>query len=387
PNYYFVPEDGALREEYQRGWKITEAMPVSNVGIITKRDALTIDMDRQALWSRVADFAELVERDAREKYDLPADVRDWSVERAQADLRKSGPSADRIIPISYRPFDNRFMYYTGNSRGFVGWPFEKITHHFLDGANVGLITARSNKSQTVDHFFATSNMPETKCGERTTQSCVFPLWLHPRESVDLLDDVPREKKPNLAPDFVAALTTAVGTTPSPEDTLAYIYAILYAPSYRTRYADFLKRDFPRVPITTNRKLFDALVRIGRELIALHTMQTTLPRITGFPVSGSNEVVKVRWTAASPLPSGEGKGVGPVWINDAQYFEGVPEAVWNTHIGGYRVAEKWLKDRKGRPLAYDDLAHYQDVIAALARTLVLQAGLDAAVTSAGGWPLD
>jgi hypothetical protein len=255
---------------------------------------------------------------------------------------------------------------------------------------------------------------------------VFPLWLYPRESTDLLDTAPREKTANLAPEFVAALTQAVGATPSPEDTLAYIYAILYAPSYRARYADFLKRDFPRVPLTTNRKLFDALVEIGRELIALHTMQTTLPRITGFPVPGSNEVVKVRFTVAPakagaqnegtipargamepepspapsghPLPEGEGNSIsklasegdeskaGRVWINDAQYFDGVPEAVWDMHIGGYRVAEKWLKDRKGRLLSFDDIEHYQHVIAALARTLALQAELDVFVMRAGGWPL-
>ncbi len=127
------------------------------------------------------------------------------------------------------------------------------------------------------------------------------------------------------------------------------------------------------------------------------MQTPLPRITGFPVAGSNEVVKVRFTAFSPLPEGEGSitviavaegegKAGRVWINDARYFDGVPEAVWNVHIGGYRVAEKWPKDRKGRQLAYDDVTHYQNVIAALSRTLELQARLDAIVTSTGGWPL-
>jgi hypothetical protein len=143
---------------------------------------------------------------------------------------------------------------------------------------------------------------------------VFPLWLYPRESTDLLDTAPREKTANLAPEFVAALTQAVGATPSPEDALAYIYAILYAPSYRARYADFLKRDFPRVPLTTNRKLFDALVEIGRELIALHTMQTTLPRITGFPVPGSNEVVKVRFTVAPAKAGAQNEGIaGTNWI--------------------------------------------------------------------------
>ena len=167
---------------------------------------------------------------------------------------------------------------------------------------------------------------------------------------------------------------------SPEDTLAYIYAVLYAPGYRARYADFLKRDFPRIPLTTHRALFDALVGIGRELIALHVMDTVPPRITTFDVPGDNTVDKVRWA-----PDAEG-ATGRVYINAEQCFGKVPAAVWDMHIGGYRVAEKWLKDRKGRPLTYDDLTHYQSVISALARTQKLQADIDAAIDGAGGWPL-
>ena len=198
--------------------------------------------------------------------------------------------------------------------------------------------------------------------------------------MDLLDSAVREKTANFASEFVAALTQAVGHAPTPEDILTYVYAILYTPSYRSRYADFLKRDFPRVPLTTDRVLFDQLVVIGRELIALHTMATTLPRITRFDVTGSNEVVKVRYA------SDGASGLGKVFINDAQCFAGVPQEVWDTHIGGYRVAEKWLKDRKGRQLSYDDLTHYQSVVAALARTLELQARLDDVIRGAGGWPL-
>ena len=206
---------------------------------------------------------------------------------------------------------------------------------------------------------------------------LFPLWLHP--TADLLDTAAPEKRANLAPDFIAALTQAIGQTSTPEGTLAYLYAVLYTPSYRARYADFLKRDFPRIPLTTNCALFDAFVAIGTELIALHVMDKILPRITGFNMAGNNEVVKVRYAAGND-------GAGRLHINDAQYFEGVPQAVWDMHIGGYRVAEKWLKDRKGRMLSYDDLTHYQSVISALSRTLELQARLDAAVVTAGGWPL-
>ncbi|MGH8182374.1 MAG: type ISP restriction/modification enzyme [Rhodanobacteraceae bacterium] len=454
PSYYFVPEDGALREEYERGWKITEAMPVNSVGIATARDALTIHFSQGDTWNVVEDFISLPEDEARQKYGLGKDARDWKVVFAQKDLKDSGPTRQRLAEVYYRPFDVRHTYYTGNSRGFHCMPRSTVMDHFFQHDNTGLVTSRLTKGEDFAHAQMTKHITEVICMSPKTSNngFVFPLWLYPRESTDLLDSAPRERAPNLAPAFVAALTKAVGKTPSPEDTLAYIYAILYAPSYRARYADFLKRDFPRVPLTTDHELFDTLVAIGTELIALHTMQTTLPRITGFPEAGGNEVVKVRFTLATPpserrgsmrsiggmqpgtakshpprspfvakgeeavgsreargnvvmrseshpprspfVPKGEAKaalpkregGAGRVWINDAQYFEGVPEAVWAMHIGGYRVAEKWLKDRKGRALSYDDLSHYQNVIATLARTLALQTGIDDAIESAGGWPL-
>lgn len=381
PNYYLIPQDADLFSEYELGIKITDAMPTSNVGIITKRDALTIDMDRDRLWDRVVEFSKVNESEARNIFELPDDVRDWTIEWAQKDVQESGPEKDKIIRISYRPFDKRYMYFTGRSRGFVGWPFEKITRHFVGKKNVGLVTARSNKSMETDHFFVSSEMIETKCGERTTQSAIFPLWLYPADQPsDLLDNSSRERRPNLSPKFIAALAEAVGRTPAPEEVLAYIYAMLCAPSYRIRYADFLKRDFPRVPLTRNRVLFERLVEIGSELIELHTMDTVLPRITTYEVGGSNEVEKVRY--APPAPEVAGR----VYINAAQYFGGVPQEIWDIHIGGYRVAEKWLKDRKGRLLTYDDITHYQAVIAALGRTLELQAMLDDNIATAGGWPL-
>lgn len=413
PNYYFVPEDAMLREKYERGWGITEVMPVNSVGIVTARDALTIHFSKKDIWSVVSDFSSISEEEARQKYDLGKDAQDWKVSLAQKDLRSSGPSQKHLVSVLYRPFDVRHSYYTGISRGFYCRPRREVMPNMLY-SNIGLITARSNKSSSPDHFFISTHMTEAKAGERTTQSCFFPLWIYSHKLTDLLDTASSEKTANLSSEFVSALAQAVGRKPSPEDTLAYLYAVLYTPGYRKRYADFLKRDFPRVPLTTNRELFAQLVLIGTELIALHTMETALPRITRFDVVGSNTVEKVKFVAPTesstaltqksapqsnrkiPSPAGrkppEGADEGTettsgrVYINPAQFFDGVPQSVWDTHIGGYRVAEKWLKDRKGRQLSYDDLTHYQTVIAALARTLELQARLDELIADAGGWPL-
>jgi predicted helicase len=383
PNYYFVRIDNTYKSEYETAWSVKDIFILNSIGIITKRDRLCIQWSPEDAWKAASDVASMSEIELREKYDLPDDVRDWKVSWAKQDVKNSGPDKGLVVPVHYRPFDRRYTYFTGRSRGFLGWPFTATMRHLIQGDNIALVTSRLTKGENFAHAQVSKDVTEVICMSSKTSNngFVFPLWLYPAEEpADLLDTVSREKRPNLAPEFLAALTEAVGHSPVPEDVLAYIYAVLYAPSYRARYADFLKRDFPRVPLTHNRPLFARLVEIGRELVALHTLDSVLPRITTFDVAGSNEVEKVRY--APP----EADAGGRVYINAAQYFGGLPQAVWDMHIGGYRVAEKWLKDRKGRLLSYDDMTHYQSVIAALARTLELQSALDAAIEDAGGWPL-
>ena len=167
----------------------------------------------------------------------------------------------------------------------------------------------------------------------------------------------------------------------PEDVFHYAYAVFYSPGYRARYAQFLKTDFPRLPLTSQRALFAQLARLGQALVALHLMKEPAPTLCSYPVAGDNRVDKVSFEAASPSAQ-----TGQVFLNATQHFAGVPRAVWNYQIGGYQVAHKWLKDRRGRLLTFADLQHYSQIIAALARTLVLQAEVDCAIDAAGGWPL-
>ncbi len=379
PNYYLVPLESKVEDEYAEGWKITEAMPVNVLGFQSHRDEFAIDTDLQALRRRIQQMRdpEFSDSDFKQKYGLK-DAAGWEVAKARLRLRDLDDWETAISRVAYRPFDDRWGYFTGI---VMDRPRRELIEHVAGKENLCLVVARQALNGDFKHVLATKAPAEGNLLQSAKGGNSFPLWLYPTDApAELLDTAPREKRANLAPEFVTALTETIGTTPSPEDTLAYIYAVLYAPSYRARYADFLKRDFPRVPLTTNRPLFDALVGIGRELIALHVMDTVLPRVTSFDVPGDNTVDKVRWA-----PDAEG-AMGRVYINAEQFFGKVPAAVWDMHIGGYRVAEKWLKDRKGRPLTYDDLTHYQAVIAALARTLQLQAAIDAAIDGAGGWPL-
>ena len=380
PTYLFLAQDAGLLKEYESGWSLRDVFSPNGdpaPGIVTTHDEFAISWNAEEAADKVERLlATATEAEAREQFKLCSTTQ-WNYARAKAELADNA-WRERIVPILYRPFDVRWTVY---DRNVAVHRRERASENMLF-PNFALCTTRATEiSRGWEHTWIADGLIQHHTVSIKEVNYLFPLWLYPTDaSADLLDTSPREKRANLSAEFVTALTEAIGATPSPEDTLAYIYAVLYAPSYRARYADFLKRDFPRIPLTTHRALFDALVGIGRELIALHVMDTVLPRITTFDVPGDNTVDKVRWA-----PDAEG-ATGRVYINAEQCFGKVPAAVWDMHIGGYRVAEKWLKDRKGRPLTYDDLTHYQSVIAALARTLELQESIDAAIDDAGGWPL-
>lgn len=377
PAFLFAPQDADLVAEYGKSWSLREAFSPNGdpaPGIVTTHDEFAIS------WTP-AEAAEKVERllatnteaEARELFRLCSTTQ-WNYQRAKCELT-DGMWRERVVPILYRPFDVRWTVY---DRNVTVHRRERVFEHFIRGPNLGLSLMRQVAAdQAFSHVLAIDLSADNRAqfSSRGIMAAV-PLWLYP---TDTLAIEASERRSNLAPDFLTAFTAAIGHAPAPEDVLAWIYAVLYTPSYRARYADQLKRDFPRIPLPPNASLYEHLRGIGNELIALHVMDETLPRITRFDVTGDNIVDKVRWTAGNA-------GSGKIWINSSQYFDDVPLAVWNIHIGGYRVAEKWLKDRRRRALSYDDLEHYQRVIAALARTCALQNELDAVIETAGGWPL-
>ena len=168
----------------------------------------------------------------------------------------------------------------------------------------------------------------------------------------------------------------------PEDVFDYMYAVFHSPTYRSRYAEFLKIDFPRLPLTSKKKLFRKLCALGEELVNLHLMEKHGPEMTAYPVNGDHLVDKIRYKEPD-----KNNPKGRVWINKTQYFEGVPPEVWEFHVGGYQVCRKWLKDRKGRNLTYDDQKHYQHIVSALSETIRLMSEIDKAIDNHGGWPIE
>ena len=404
----FRPWDRELEEEYQEWPKITEIMPVNSVGVVTARDKLTIHGSRAEVMEVVRDFANLPPETARERYSLGRDVRDWKVDLAQDDLVGSGMKSKLVAPILYRPFDTRFTYYTGKTRGFICMPRPEVMRHMLAGQNLGLITTR----QTRDSWaaLATSSVIAHKSLAAYDINSLFPIYIYPSEQganggLYQAD----ERQPNLAPEFSQDFESRLGLrfiadgkgdlheTFGPEDVFHYIYAVFHSPTYRQRYEQFLRADFPRVPSIDDIELFRALVGLGRQLTQLHLMESpTLSQTEiGFPVPGDYVVESGYPKYVPPGYSLPGQAApieeGRVYISKdnsksdkrGQYFEGISPDVWESRIGGYQPMEKWLKDRKGKALSFDDLNHYRCMGLALAETRRLMKEIDAAIEEAGG----
>jgi predicted helicase len=389
PFYLLVPQDGGLRSEYEQGWRTTDIFPLHGVGAVMARDSITVAFDEQQLRRRLQEFVALPPEEARTRFGLGKDARDWKVETAQSDLRIS-PARDRILEMVYRPFDCRWTCYTGKSRGLYASACSNVLSHLLR-PNLGLVTTRSVEIGNFEHVFCTRLIICHHSVSLKEVNYLFPLYLYPNgEKPRDLFEYDDGRVPNLSAGFVAELVARLPLpfvpdgsgdlrkTLGPEDVFHYAYALLHAPTYRTRYAEFLKTDFPRLPLTGDLKLFRALAAKGAELVAIHLLES--PKLehflTDWPVKGDNTVERVAYDEQR----------GRVWINKTQYFGGVPEAVWNFRVGGYQVCDKWLKDRKGRKLTYDDTQHYQKTVVALNETLRLMGQIDEVVSRHGGWPI-
>lgn len=325
---------------------------------------MTIRHEATEIWSVVREFTALEPEQARSRFELPADVRDWKVADAQADILKDGPDERRIRRILYRPFDERYTYYTGRARGFLGWPVDRIAKHFVDG-NIALITSRLTKGEDFRHVQITDKMNEVIVMSSITSNngFTFPLWLYHEDG---------QRTENFRSDFRASLDARYDQHYSAEEILGYIYAVLHSPSYRTRYTDFLRIDFPRIPFPREPDEFEGLSKLGWALVQAHLL-SELPRraLAVYHGRGDHIVDAVRYAPAEQAIS----------INKTQSFRPVPQAVWDFHVGGYQVLDKYLKSRKGRVLSLDEITHVGAVADSLAFTIDQMAAIDEACRAA------
>ncbi|YAF99050.1 MAG: type ISP restriction/modification enzyme (plasmid) [Nodularia sp. CChRGM 3473] len=377
PFYLFVPQDTNLLAEYQQGWKITEIMPVNVLGFQTHRDNFAIDFDKAKLQTRIEEMRDksIYDQEYADKYNLK-DNRDWKLSEARRVLRGDVAWLSKIIPCSYRPFDIRSCYF---STVAMDYPRRELLDHIADRENLCLLSSRQQATLGYRHCWVAEEITES-CVVSTTSregNQVFPLYLYTK--VDSLQiSISKEQRcPNLSPEFLKDITSKLGYTSTPEAIFYYIYTILHSPTYRSRYAEFLKIDFPRVPLTNDNELFSQLAIYGEELVALHLMKS--PKL-------NNSIIKfVENNGNCIVDAGHPKYTnGSVIINKkGDKFTGVPEEVWNFYIGGYQVCQKWLKDRKGRTLTPDNIQHYQRIIVALKETIELMAKIDAVIPA---WPI-
>lgn len=367
--YLFIPREEALLDQYHRYPRLTELFPINSTGVKTHRDHFVIEFDKDALIRRIRMFQDknLPDDLIRQTFKLK-DNRDWKLSEKRKAIIADEDCEEKVTQILHRPFDVRLIFYHKDAIDF-GRP--EVMRHMLAGENLGLISARSNKSSKMDHFLCTRFIMETKCGESTTQSCLFPLYLYSdTDKKDLFSHSgkPADRKPNLDPSLLQALEQAYGQDVTPEEIFSYVYAVLYAPTYRTKYAEFLKIDFPRVPFTRNHELFEKAADLGRRLVDLHLLRSSEldQPIARFQGRGDNSVEKPRYNSSEHR----------VYINGDQYFEGVAQPVWQYQIGGYQALDKWLKDRKGRKLNLEEIRHYCHVVTALVKTIEVQSEVDA-----------
>ncbi len=368
PHYRFVPDDAAVRREYDALFAVTDIFHIRSLGLLSKRDGLVVGFSPAHVLEQLACFTDPARSDAAvaAQFALPRRDRDrWDLPRA----RQVAVRREAVQPLAYRPFDRRAIYYDD---AVVARPNRRVLSHLREG-NPALLLGRQGGavgSESWDVVFAVDTLVDQNIFRRGGGT-VFPLSLHPGTAA---------ARPNLTAAFLDECAARLGQPVAPDDAFAYLYAVLHAPGYRRRYAVPLRYDFPRLPVTAQPRLFHRLCGAGRALLALHLGRTARPPVTPCPAGDAPIVERVRYT---PPHAG---APGRVWIDARQGIDGVPPAVWAFRIGGYRVCEKWLKDRAGRPLTAADLAHYRHLVAALAETLRLMAEIDAAIDAHGGWPM-
>ncbi|MGK7954595.1 MAG: type ISP restriction/modification enzyme [Crocosphaera sp.] len=371
-SFYFIPKDFSLTTEYDTFISICDIFPVYANGLITRRDSLCIDFDKDKLIKRFIEIAKNSDIEYLKKTYSIKDTQNWTLENSKIYI-KVEEVRQKIILCFYRPFDIRWIYYNPDiiERGDHRW---NLMQHMVHGKNIAISIVRQITSGYFCNVFCTSLIAEKKSCSHDRSSYLFPLYTYPDPNKP--KELQQEKRPNFSSDFLKTIESKLGYLPTPEAIFYYIYGVFHSPTYRTRYAEFLKIDFPRVPLTSNNDLFIQLSNYGEQLVQLHLMESPLldNPITQFIDNGGNREVGIG-SAKTAYKN------GTVKLNkQGDCFTGVPEEVWNFYVGGYQVCHKWLKDRKKRTLSDEDINHYHRIVVALQETINLMSLIDEAIPS-------
>jgi len=385
PDFYFVPKNFALKSEYDEFVGLKECFKKSNVGVNTEFDQLIL---KDAEADAVELLANLENKSANEivsKYNLSTKKIN-KVNNAISDCKRNEIN---IVEYNYRPFDSKYTLYSGVSNGVMGRPRNSINKHVVMRENICLISMRQYAYNVPEHCysFVSKNIVDNRFFISNKGYCsIFPLYLYQDDSQQLDMHGGSRKKVNLEMNVIEKFenklslefsleSKAKSKTFTPENMFDYIYAVLHSQIYRVKFSEFLKIDFPRIPIPNVGKDFFKLAMLGKKLRLLHLMDkpTTDEATCVYPIDGSNNVSKSINAEDCELDS-DNRFVR-VWINDEQYFDKIPSICWNLCIGGYQPAQKWLKDKRDKKLSYEDILHYQRITSCLSQTVSVMKEID------------
>ena len=323
PFYFFIPKTYKNIEQYNEGFELKSLFPINVTGIVTARDPLVIDTHKEDLNKRISYFAnpENTDDQVREKFFghkkekkyKKGDTRGWKLDAARKKIRNFDHDS-KIQKVNYRPFDDCWIYYTPE---MVDWGREDVMKHMLQEHNIGLVVCRQCISDNWSHAFIANILADDSYVSNKSKERGYVMPLYRYEAV--MGDV-EQKVPNFDPAIYSKIKDAVPDI-TPESLFDYIYAVLHAPAYRERYAEFLKSDFPRIPYPDDPAIFHVLAEKGAAIRELHLLESPLLDDTGvtYPVSGNNEVDTINKNSFKD---------GKVFINKDQYFDGVSVTAWN-----------------------------------------------------------
>jgi hypothetical protein len=352
----FKPSDWVLREKYYQfpgvpSWFSPNGTPAP--GIVTTHDEFAVSMTRTEASEKVQRFLSTQdENEARSIWRLCTQDQ-WNYNGAKLALRAMDWQS-KIVPITYRPFDSRWTVFDGHVAVHLR---SRVSNHLLHDGNLGLCFNRTvEQKRPFTDAFVFSGLIQHHSLSIKEVNYVAPLYLYPTEQ-----DLDQTRRVNFDPKLYAHLqalaTHPTHGTPDEVAVFDYIYGVLHCPAYRATYAEFLKIDFPRIPWPASPDEFWDVSTKGTQLRKLHLMDPATIGPTPYPFKGEGNAVVDK-------PRFED---GKVWINATQYFDAAPAVSWTFYIGGYQPAQKWLKDRKGRTLSFDDVKHYQRILKILSET--------------------
>ena len=416
PPFYLLDNQTTVSyPEYEVFWPVNKCLPLNSVGVQTSRDHVAIAFTRDELIDRIRDFSNprFSDHEIRERFfpgrrvrNYPAgDTRGWKLSEAREILAAEEDLDRDTVAICYRPLDFRYVY---NALALVDWPRPEVSEQMRTGNNIGLcVLRRTENSRGYDYFGISRHAISNHQVSLKDGTYLLPLYTYSASAKKGLlaghvSKAETDRTPNVDRQFTKQLAGAAGLrcvdhgrgdlrkTLGPEDILAWIYAVFHSPEYRARYEAHLKLDFPRVPLPGSTNLFRQLTSAGHDLLSFHLLESPAldDTITDYVGPKNPEVGQVGWSD------------GTVWLDAARTnarqghratkpgrfgFHGVPQEVWDFHIGGYQVCYKWLKDRKGRRLSDGDVAHYQRIVVALNETVRVMAEIDEVIEAHGGWP--